>query len=254
MRLLTTTLSALLAVARLLTAGQPAFETASVRRADRCVGKTSVDPAMVTLNGVPLKLVLMSAFKVRPDDISGPSWLDTEYFEIIGKFPTSATRDQLPEMLQSLLAERFKLTAHKETRSRSGFDLVLDKNGPKLKATDSNDPVAAAHAGQVSFGFAPGREVIRGSMTLATFTRLLSNRLKAPIQDLTGITGKYDIDLTWTPDVAPQDSSDAVSLPAAPAVDVFTAVRSSLGLKLEPRRQQIEILVIDRIERSPTEN
>ena len=126
---------ALSAVTALQAADQPKFETASVKRAERCEYNTSIDPGSVTLKGVPLKPVLVEAFKVRTDQIEGPSWLDADCFEIMAKMPEGATRDQLPAMLQSLLAERFKLAAHTEDRQTRGYALVVDKGGPKVKET-----------------------------------------------------------------------------------------------------------------------
>src|SRR5450759_2053429 len=82
---------------------QPKFEVASVKRADRCEFRTSIDPGSVTLKGLPLKVVLMEAFKVKLDDIEGPSWLESDCFEISAKMPEGATRDQLPAMLQACL-------------------------------------------------------------------------------------------------------------------------------------------------------
>src|SRR3954453_9444133 len=90
--------------------GQPKFEVASVKRTERCfTGNSAIDPGSVTLKGLPLKGVLMEAFKVKMDQIEGPSWMDTECFEISAKIPQGVAADQLPAMLQALLAERFKL-------------------------------------------------------------------------------------------------------------------------------------------------
>ena len=114
---------------------QPKFEVASVKRTDQCGGGRSIDPRSVTLRGVPLKPVLMEAFKVRFDQIEGPSWLETDCFEISAKIPDGGS-DQLSAMLQALLTERFKLAAHKEDRPRSGYALVVDKGGPKFKEDD----------------------------------------------------------------------------------------------------------------------
>src|SRR5450759_3758457 len=89
---------------------QPKFEVASVKRTDRCFsGNSSIDPGSVTLKGVPLKGVLMEAFKVKMEQIEGPSWLATDCIEISAKIPEGAGKDQLPAMLQALLTERFKL-------------------------------------------------------------------------------------------------------------------------------------------------
>src|SRR5208282_5471067 len=99
----------------------PRFEEASVKPADRCSMQNSIGPGRIALSGDPLKVVLMEAFKVKMDQIAGPSWLDEDCFVIAAKIPEGATKDRLPAMLQALLAERFQLAFHKETRLRPGF-------------------------------------------------------------------------------------------------------------------------------------
>jgi uncharacterized protein (TIGR03435 family) len=243
---------------------QPKFEVASVKRTDGCfAGNTSIDPGSVTLKGVPLKPVLMEAFKVKIDQIEGPSWLETDCFEISAKIPEGASREQVPAMLQALLAERFKLAAHKEDRPRSGYALVVDKDGPKVKEDDpAADFMGPGHAGQMLFG-AHGHGILKGVMTMATLASNLSRQGYGPVQDATGLTGKYDIDLTWTPDTAVEPTAGAATASAAPPAgddiptpeaNLFNVLRKSLGLKLERRNVDVQFLVIDHIERIPTEN
>jgi len=238
-------LPGLLLFATHATRGQaaPRFEVASVKRADRCGMENSLDPGAIALHGDPLKVVLMEAFRVKMDQIVGPSWIDEDCFEIVAKMPEGATKDQLPAMLQALLVERFKLIVHHESRPSPGYALVVDKNGLKFKESDPNSSYNKEHAGQVTFGMTASPR-IRGSITMASLARFLSNNLHEPVQDLTGLKEKYDIDLSWS-DPGLLDS---------PAADVFTAVRESLGLRLEPRKEQVDVVVIDRVERIPVEN
>ena len=154
-----------------------------------------IDPGSVTLKGLPLKLVLREAFKVPMDRIEGPSWLDTDCFEIAAKIPEGATSDQLPAMYQALLAERFKLAAHIQDRPSPGYALVVDKGGPKFKEDDPNKNfVGAGRSGMVMFG-AFGHGAVKGVRTMAALAANLSTEGYGPVQDLTGLTGKYDIDL-----------------------------------------------------------
>jgi uncharacterized protein (TIGR03435 family) len=242
---------------------QPKFEVASAKRADQCGGRNSIDPGSVAFRGVPLKGVLTEAFKVKMDQIEGPSWLETDCFEISAKIPEGATRDQLPAMLWALLTERFKLVAHKEDRARSGYALVVDKGGPKFKEDDPNaNFMGPGRSGTMLFGaFGHGR--LKGVMTMTTLASNLSRQGYGPVQDATGLTGKYDIDLTWTPDKAfePRPVDVTVSAATSPGADIpapeanlFTALRESLGLKLERRTVQVQFVVVDHIERIPTEN
>jgi uncharacterized protein (TIGR03435 family) len=167
-------------------------------------------------------------------------------------------------MLQAMLVERFKLTAHKESQLRRGYALVVGKSGPKFKKSDLNSPSVREHAGQVRFvvGAGPQKGGIKGDMTIASFAHRLSTTLDAPVQDLTGLKGTYDIDLSWGEPDAENDapithSSSADSravLPAAATDNLFTSIRDLLGLRLEPDKQQVEVILIDHIERVPTAN
>ena len=165
-------------------------------------------------------------------------------------------------MLQSLMMERFKLVARKEDRVRLGYALIVDKGGPKFKEDDPKTNFMGSHAGQIQLGFAG---VLKGVLNMATVAKILSMKGYGPVEDLTGLTGRYDIDLSWTPnlDFEPAPGNLAPSPPPGaadnPAVverggSVFAAVREQLGLKLEKRKITTPFLVIDRIERIPTEN
>jgi uncharacterized protein (TIGR03435 family) len=244
---------------------QPNFEVASVKRTDRCfAGNSSIDPGSVTWKGVPLKGVLREAFKVKMEQIEGPSWLETDCFEISAKMPEGATSDQLPAMLQALLTERFKLIAHQEARPRSGYALVVDKGGPKVKEDDPKTNFMRSPDGRQLMAFgASGHGLLKGVMTMATLASNLSRQGYGPVQDATGLTGKYDIDLAWTPDnVFEPGAGDATASAAtppgagmpAPQPNLLSALRESLGLKLERRNVQVQFVVIEHIERIPTEN
>lgn len=237
--------------------GQPKFETASVKRLDRCsLIQNSVDPGMIALKGDPLNIVLMEAFKVKVNQIAGPSWLAEDCFEIVAKMPQGAPADQMPAMLQALLAERFKLSAHKENRQQSGYALVVDKNGPKFKESDPYADANALHRDQRMFRAGPGISGTKGSMTMKALAIYLSDKGYGPVEDATGLKGKYDIDISWTPDPTFESPGrfGQEHPNAEPTPGLFAALRESLGLKLEPRKVSVEVLVIDHIERVPAEN
>jgi uncharacterized protein (TIGR03435 family) len=140
----------------------------------------------------------------------------------------------------------------------------VDKGGPKFKEDDpkTNFMGKDARPGLTLYG-AFGHGALKGVMTMATLASNLSTKGYGPVQDATGLTGKYDIDLTWTPDKGfeprPVDITGSAATPAgadipAPEANLFTALRESLGLKLERRNVQVQFVVIDHIERIPTEN
>lgn len=241
---------------------QPRFEVASVKRVQGGDVNMSLDPGILTLKGLPLKAALSQAFKLPMDQITGPAWLDEDCFDIIAKMPEGATKDQMPAMLRALLAERFKLAAHKESHPRPGYAMVVDRNGPKFKevekpkdtgvlagrlATAGNGPVRA-----IGRANAVGRVAFKGPMDMATVAHILSGKLGGPVQDLTGLAGEYQIDFNWTPD--PDSSPAAADSASTPTGSLVTAVREILGLRLERRDAPVETLVIDHIERVPAEN
>ena len=260
MKHLTVGASCIFMAALLASAQQPTFEVASVKRTDQCALQNTIDPAMIALHGDPLRVILMTAFAVKMDQIIGPPWLDSDCVSIDAKIPDGASKDQLPAMLHALLSDRLKLAAHKESKFRAGYALVIDKNGAKFKEADPNSAFAREHPGQVSFGFG----ATGGIMTMASLARHVSNDLSAPVEDLTGLRGKYDIDVSWARDWSVEKEGSSRRMPRRtppgsavstdPTGDIFTAFRESLGLRLESRKVRTEVVVIDHIERFPTAN
>jgi uncharacterized protein (TIGR03435 family) len=247
-----------------LGADPPKFETASVKSAQTCSFQNSVSPGRISLNGDTLKVVLKEAFGLSNGDrIVGPSWLDAECYQIVATLPAGSRQDQVPQMLRALLVERFKLVFHPESRTTSGYVLLVDKKGSRLTATDETTLSNAAIAGtanRTTFG-SSGTAIVKGSMSIGALARQLSNRLKVPVEDLTGLAGRYDIDLRWnsTSDVGPTGTGGSppdtsAGLTESNAADLFDALRSRLGLRLESRKISAEFIVIDHIERIPTEN
>jgi uncharacterized protein (TIGR03435 family) len=246
-----------------LAADQAKFETASVKKSAQCSFDMSSDPGMISLKGIPLQPVLLQAFaewdvaqhmKVKQAEIEGaPSWTESpsDCFDIIAKMPAGATRAQLPELLRTLLAERFHLTWHKENRQKRGYALVVEKGGPKLK---EDDPAVDFMGGRGSAMIGPGR--FKQATTMVGLASTLANRLGDPVEDQTGLTAKYDIDLAWTPDPTLEHGALTRAVPATPGdpgPDLPTALHE-FGLKLERRTVSVDVVVIDHIDRVPTGN
>jgi uncharacterized protein (TIGR03435 family) len=239
------------------------FEAASVKLSKECAYQSSVSRGGIALKGMPLKFILELAFKIEPDRINGPAWLETVCFDVNARAPQGAAADAIPPMLQNLLADRFKLSAHRESRLGTGYALVIDKNGPKMKiSTESPNFMRGRRPATLSvrrdgLGFS-------GAMTMDTLAMTLSRSGYGPVVDATRLDGKYEVELNWVPDPAlghgrPPAAAAEPGLAGAgeasvPTVDLFTAVRESLGLRLEPRKTPIDYLIIDRAERVPTEN
>lgn len=212
-----------------------------------------------------VKSIIASAYQTKQNSIlGGPDWISTDRYDIEAKVtsfdPPSAhelTTDQRNQMLQSLLVDRFHLAVHNETKEGPIYELTLAKGGPKLKPADDVPPPPAAGA---SSDLPPGAPVKRPimmrqgpgnvssrQMSTAQLADSLSTLLHRPVVDKTGLTGKYDITLQYTPDNTPADA------PNANGPTVFTALQEQLGLKLDSAKGPVTTLVIDHIE-PPSEN
>jgi uncharacterized protein (TIGR03435 family) len=222
----------------------PTFEVASVKPAAPIVGNMirvgmrggpgSPDPGQITYTNVTVKNVLTNAYGVKSFQISGPGWLDSERYDIVAKLPRGATKAEFMVMLQNLLAERFKLTLHREKKDLPMYALVVGKNGPKLKESveepapkegdapkgggPADGPVVMGKMamGKDGFPVLPPGSGGRGStaimlmngsarmtasgQSMAGLAEMLSNQLDLPAVDMTGLTGKYDFTLYFAPE------------------------------------------------------
>jgi len=241
------------------------FEVASVKL------HTSDDPRvyMVAQPGgrfvaanIPLRLLIRSAFQLQDDQIvGGPDWLATDRFDIDARAPQAPgpPNPQLLDMLRALLADRFKLATHDEKRELPVFALERSRRdgsfGPALHSTacpdlafDLSQPRPCTN---IQTGV--GSLTVRG-MPFTQFTAYLSPYVNRVIVDRTGLDGRYDIELKWTPE--PSAQGRGAGEPPAPdpnAVSIFTALQEQLGLRLDSTRDIVDVLVIDTLER-PTPN
>src|SRR6059036_511153 len=189
----------------------PVFEVASIKpAAPQTDGKMRIAmggvPGRVNFTNVSLKDVLQRAYGVKRPQITGPSWLDSDRFNIVAKIPEGASKDDVPVMLQNLLIERFKLTVRREKKEIPVYALVAGKNGPKLEKADDDAPGAGVPGEPgpgkrgVSLMLSNGRLEAR-KVTLSGFADMLSNMMDRPVVDQTGIQGAYN----FTLDVSMED-------------------------------------------------
>jgi uncharacterized protein (TIGR03435 family) len=217
--------------------GRPSFEVATIKLYDlsKNVGATayaSWKPSTAGLETIgSLHTFIKQGYGVEDVQISGgPNWIDGSLFEIHAKASAPVNQAQLKLMLQTLLAERFKLVIRTEIRQLPVYSLVPAKNGSNLQKADR------------SIGWSSGRTLLRGTADMAQFTSALTSTLGRPVIDNTGLKGFYKIDLTWAPDD-----------PTADGPSIFTAIQEQLGLKLESTRGPVQVLVIEHAEK-PSEN
>ncbi len=218
------------------------FEVASVRPvAEKDRGFTSIGAyglPRFTMKGASLSLLISLAYDVPTDRFAGaPKGLEDAVFdvEVKSEGDVPLTYERLKPLMQGLLRERFGLVAHLATREEHGYGMVVAKGGPKLtKAEKEGGPTYMM------------RDQVRGSaISMITFAGILAAAIKQPIEDETGVEGKYDIALHF----APQDGSgngDA-GLPS-----LFTALKEQLGLELKPKMVTVNTLVIDRVNKTAT--
>ncbi len=180
----------------------------------------------------------MAAYGVGKEQIAGPLWINSEHYDIVAKLPSGALANQVPAMLQDLLAERFGVAIHRETVSRKGFALLIDKGGAELTATQvGSKPNIVQGVGY--FGFT--------SYTVSDFARVVSTFMGRPIADRTGIQGHYDITLkVYGGDLKLAGSDGDRALKS-----VMDALRD-LGLRLEPGMVPATNIVVDKADRIPT--
>ena len=255
----------------------PAFEVASIKPSDPNSSNSlfigmSADRAMVTYTNITLKDCIRAAYRVRDFQIAGPEWISHARYEITAKMPAGASPDQIPEMLQELLAERFRLTLARETKEQSVYALLVGKDGPKLKPSAASinptspnpkSPTALGPDGKprqrMMFRFSSSAVTATApSATLAAYAELLSRFTVRPVVDMTGIEGQYELNLTFLPETARgvpaavpgSDNADQSAEPAPPLSDAL----KQYGLRIEPRKAPLEMLTVTHAERNPTEN
>jgi uncharacterized protein (TIGR03435 family) len=241
------------ASARLLaqTPAAPSFEVASIKRATGGRESMVAQPGgLLTVTNLPLRFVIRTALQLQDDQIQGgPAWISTERFDITARAAADTPLTQLPAMIKALLVERFKLAVHTEQRELPLFALVAlpgtGRSAPGLRNTEcpALDVDLSRPQRCVNISQGRGRLTLRG-MPISQLLPFLAPAVNRTIVDRTALDGRYDIDLTWTPELSPTTPE---------GVSIFTALQEQLGLKLESTRGPVEVLVIDHAE-LPTEN
>jgi uncharacterized protein (TIGR03435 family) len=249
------------------------------------VGCTA-DPGRVNCSGLTLKDMLTRGYQLKAYQITGPSWIESERWDVMAKIPDGVPQEKVPEMWQSLVSDRFHVATHRETKDLGIYALVVGKNGPKLKpAEESAEPDITAPDGSkiaklkaptmMAAGGAnakPGAVVMDGAgkmqlrgATLGGFSDMLTRMMDRPVVDMTNVEGKYDITLEVSMEdmigmkkmasavaMMHKDGGEGPAPDSNPRASIFSAVQQ-LGLKLEPRKSPVETLIVERADR-PSDN
>ena len=244
----------------------PRFDVISVKPDKTASGVTRVrlDPDGLSAEDVTVHMLLLESYQLNEDQLLGePAWAKTDRFDIQAKVagPDVAALAKLSTkerrtMFRQVLAEQFRLTTHTETRQLPVYMVTLAWGGRKFKQHVPDPAHPERENGSGWFSYGRGKIVAQGP-TMAYFLFALSQDLGRTFVDKTGLTGKYDFTLEWTPDdsSAPsQGSADGAQPVAADSgPSIFTAIQEQLGLKLESAKGPVQVLVIDHVER-PTGN
>ncbi len=237
----------------------PAFEVATIKPSD-----PSHPEQIITLRGaevittnVTVHALINLAYWLHPKQLTGgPSWTETEKFDMAGEpdVPGQPNVDQMKIMIQKLLTDRFQLKFHFEKRELPVYAVRLAKTGAKISQSQ-DDPKGIPGWG---FGRNPSGMIMSfHNSPMSQFTAVLQNSTDRPVVDQSGLTGRYDFTLNFTPDAAMAALLGGPPAPAGDnpdaAPDLFAAFQQQLGLKLEPARAPVDVMVIDKVER-PSEN
>jgi len=249
----------------------PTFDVVSIKRVTDIRNQRSIGDqpgGKFVLSGMAIAPMIRTAYAADTSDLVGaPDWVNAETYDLTAQAGRDVPRDEMTAMLQAMLADKFKLVVHYEIQERPVYALMLARAdgrlGPHIRKSDldcdaiqaarragSKVPPPATSNGAPACGMSmrgtQGMEVLLGARPLSTLASSFGSATGRVVVDKTGLTGNYDVTLNYMP----QPKADAP--PDAPP-NIFTALQEQLGLKLEPDRAPLKILVIDRIER-PTEN
>jgi uncharacterized protein (TIGR03435 family) len=231
-----------------LSQSAPAFEVASVKVSTLSEGErgrrdvVTPSPGGVTMTNVRLKSVVQWAYNLQAVQVTGPGWIDSNRYDIVAKAAGAASREQLRAMTQTLLAERFKMTFHKETKEMPAYVVSVAKGGHKLKPSEGEGDMEVKPGGNrmtVSFTH----------VTLAQLAEMLGSPLQAVVVDQTGLAGAWDftLDASSFAMTQPTGIDDAINM-------VIQAVSEQLGIKIEQKKVPAEVLIVDHAEKVPVEN
>jgi uncharacterized protein (TIGR03435 family) len=266
----------------------PKFEVASVHpspavRQDGVAIGVHADGAQVRINALPMRDYVARAYRVRQLQVIGPDWLTSERYDVSAKLPDGATSAQIPEMIQSLLLDRFQLKAHREKRELPAYVITAGKAPLNMKLLPPDtDPPAPNGAGDIqATGDASGVSVNLGNgssytfangvftghkLTMDQLARMVERYVDRPIVDMTGIPGSYDFSFQVSEEdnqVMLIHAAVGAGMQLPPQVVQFAANGSvgslidgfqSLGLKMESRKAPVDVLVVDSLNKTPSEN
>jgi uncharacterized protein (TIGR03435 family) len=263
------------------------FEVASIRptaeqpQAQVAAG-VHIDGSQVRVTSLSIKDYVVMAYRTRINQVVGPDWIGSQRFDIAAKLPEGSKQSDVPAMLQALLANRFRMKMHREMKefpiyvleaAKTGFKLVESEGSAGAADTGAISVAAGGNANGVAISFGNGasftlaeKSLETKKLNMATFADMLTRFLDRPVIDRTNLKGAYDMTLDLTPEdrlvmlIRSAVTAGVVLPPQALALldvgssDSLSNSLRKAGLTLESRREQLEVIVVDEIQKTPTEN
>jgi uncharacterized protein (TIGR03435 family) len=220
------------------------FEVAVIRPSNADPRSSSMNTGNGRLNAVNVTLerCIMGAYGVGPNQVvGGPDWLDSDRFDITARAEQPLGDRALMTLLQTLLADRFKLALHREAKPIEAYVLEVAKNGPKLEKGDGQGAKTSNGRGDIA----------ATNATMDRFAEILSRQMDLPVVNHTNLDGVFNVKLQWTPENA--RLAKAADTAALDGPSIFTAIQEQLGLRLHAEKAPVEVLVIDHAEK-PSDN
>jgi uncharacterized protein (TIGR03435 family) len=225
--------------------GAPKFDAVSVKPNNSGSGSSSdYDRAgSFIATNESLKTLVRSAFDLKTYELAAPAWMDDVRFDVIARFPAGTTRPDVLKMKQAMLVERFGLVSHAESRDLPVFVLTVAKGGIRFKVSKPEELPGSDANGR------DGNHSLRATkINMEKLCATLSRYLGRPLLDMTHLAETYDVALQWSEESAQPENI----APAAPGLS--TAIEAQLGLKLKSQKSPIQVMVVDRAEKVPTDN
>jgi len=229
-------------------------------------GPGTDDPGRIVVTNRTLRTLIIEAFSIRNFQIEHPDWMGDLRYDIVAKVPAGATHQDSRIMMRKLLEDRFELKIRREQRDLSVYGLTIAKGGLKMKqsaaaapgVTGENIDMTKLKTGGDGFSQLPagaqtiltnytqaGAKTIGARQTIPKILTWLTGEVEKPVFDETGLKGEYDFSMVWAPAHNPNLDT---------ATDIFTALTKQLGLKLEPRKKPVEMLIVESARKDPIEN
>jgi uncharacterized protein (TIGR03435 family) len=230
----------------------PRFDVASVRPSQHNVGpdynnQLTYAPDEITARNVTIKRLVAEAYQLQMDQVLGPNWLDQNEYDIDAKTAGAATKEQQARMIHSLLAERFHLTQHSEMREMRVYALVIDKSGAKIHPIDGDAPASVVAGFHFHGDLRQFADLLAVQLSIPATNDpsapVRASTSRIPVVDKTGMSGIFD----FTVDIHPELGTDMFA-------SWQRALHDQLGLKIESRKENVTVLVVDQALKIPTEN